>query len=166
MDYNKIMAELDKEVFKSNSAFESAEGVAKTEDSYDEVEKELEEGLGVKGPYVEVEGEEDLVFDDGEGKAPEEEKENPKDLLVRAVNEYLTSLLDGGIEAEKAVEAVKELVKSTLPKIIPIGGIIMSFTIESTMLLKDAPIMIPTAISRTLPRKINSLNSLAKFLNI
>jgi len=41
----------------------------------------------------------------------------------------------------------------------PIGGMMRSFTSESTILPKAAPMMMPTAMSTTLPRTANSLNS-------
>jgi hypothetical protein len=41
----------------------------------------------------------------------------------------------------------------------PIGGMITSFTTESTILPKAAPMMMPTAMSTTLPLTANSLNS-------
>src|SRR6185436_12120484 len=52
-------------------------------------------------------------------------------------------------------------VKSTPPSKSPIGGIRMSFTSESTILPKAAPMTTPTARSMTLPRIANSLNSLS-----
>jgi hypothetical protein len=45
--------------------------------------------------------------------------------------------------------------------ITPIGGIITSLTNALTMVDEAAPITIPTAISTTLPRNANSLNSLS-----
>ncbi len=39
------------------------------------------------------------------------------------------------------------------------GGMMMSFTSELTMLPNAAPMMTPTARSATLPRNANSLNS-------
>ncbi len=47
-----------------------------------------------------------------------------------------------------------------LPRIRPIGGMMMSSTIEETMAVKAAPITIPTAMSSILPFIANSLNSL------
>ena len=46
----------------------------------------------------------------------------------------------------------KRLEKSTRPSKRPIGGIRMSLTNDVTILPKAAPMMIPTAMSRTLPR--------------
>ena len=43
--------------------------------------------------------------------------------------------------------------------IVPITGMIRSFTTESTILPKAPPIMTPTARSMTLPLTANSLNS-------
>lgn len=39
------------------------------------------------------------------------------------------------------------------------GGMITSFTRDVTIVLNAAPMMIPTAMSTTLPRMANSLNS-------
>jgi hypothetical protein len=55
--------------------------------------------------------------------------------------------------------------KSTLPINQPKGGIIISLTKESTIFPKAAPIMIPTAISITLPLMANVLNSSPHFFN-
>src|SRR5687768_9633620 len=41
----------------------------------------------------------------------------------------------------------------------PIGGMRMSLTSDVMILPKDAPMMMPTAMSMTLPRIVNSLNS-------
>ena len=49
--------------------------------------------------------------------------------------------------------------KSTPPSSKPKGGMITSDTNDDTILPKAAPIMIPTAISTTLPRSANCLNS-------
>ena len=51
------------------------------------------------------------------------------------------------------------LVKSTLPVAREMTGMMMSLTSEVTMVLKAPPTITPTAISMTLPRMINSLNS-------
>src|SRR6266404_3127321 len=56
---------------------------------------------------------------------------------------------------------MNKLEKSTCPRARPIGGIMTSSTIDETIFPKAAPIMIPTAISRTLPRIANALNSLS-----
>src|SRR6201996_193082 len=53
----------------------------------------------------------------------------------------------------------KKLAKSTPPSASPIGGMITSLTREVTMPVKDAPMITPTARSRTLPRTANFLNS-------
>ncbi len=50
--------------------------------------------------------------------------------------------------------------KSASDRISPSGGMIMSFTSELAIELKALPMMMPTAISMTLPRTANSLNSL------
>jgi len=50
--------------------------------------------------------------------------------------------------------------KSTLPSNTPIGGITISLTSDVTIFPNAAPITIPTARSSTLPRMMNSLNSL------
>src|SRR5882724_10438477 len=50
--------------------------------------------------------------------------------------------------------------KLTLPMALPIVGMMMSLTMDVTILPNAAPIMIPTAMSTTLPRIANSLNSL------
>src|SRR5437870_4523769 len=52
------------------------------------------------------------------------------------------------------------LLKSTPPIIAPIGGMMTSLTMEVTILPNAAPMMIPTAMSTTLPFMANSLNSL------
>src|SRR5687768_9212785 len=44
----------------------------------------------------------------------------------------------------------------------PSGGMTMSLTNEFTMVVNAAPMTMPTAISMTLPRIANSLNSLMK----
>ncbi|MGQ0522595.1 MAG: hypothetical protein ACT4P8_02910 [Betaproteobacteria bacterium] len=49
--------------------------------------------------------------------------------------------------------------KSTLPSSSPMGGMMTSLTSESTILPNAAPMMMPTAMSTTLPRMANSLNS-------
>ena len=51
------------------------------------------------------------------------------------------------------------LEKSTPPVRTPIGGMMMSSTSDLTMVEKAAPMMTPTAMSMTLPRSANSLNS-------
>ena len=89
MDYNKLMAELDKEILGSFESVQPNKGYSATE-GYDEVERDLMEGLGQKSPIVEVEGEDDLVFEDGE---PEAVEESPKEVFVKSVNDYLNSLL-------------------------------------------------------------------------
>jgi hypothetical protein len=45
------------------------------------------------------------------------------------------------------------------PVMTPIGGMMMSSTSDFTMVEKAAPMMMPTAISTTLPLSANSLNS-------
>src|SRR5512137_762513 len=52
------------------------------------------------------------------------------------------------------------LLKSMLPRSRPMGGIRTSLTKELTMPPKAAPMMMPTAMSTTLPFMANSLNSL------
>ena len=54
---------------------------------------------------------------------------------------------------------MKMLEKSTPPVTTPIGGMMMSSTSDLTMVEKAAPMMMPTAMSMTLPRSANSLNS-------
>ena len=49
--------------------------------------------------------------------------------------------------------------KSMPPKSAPMTGMKMSFTREVTILVKVLPMMTPTAMSITLPRMMNSLNS-------
>jgi hypothetical protein len=49
--------------------------------------------------------------------------------------------------------------KSMLPTSMPRGGIITSSTKLFTTVPKAPPMMIPTAMSTTLPRTANSLNS-------
>ena len=51
------------------------------------------------------------------------------------------------------------LEKSTPPVTTPMGGMTMSSTSDLTMVEKAAPMMMPTAMSTTLPRRANSLNS-------
>src|ERR1700730_18720635 len=51
--------------------------------------------------------------------------------------------------------------KFTGPSNFPIGGMMMSSTKDDTIFPKAAPIMTPTARSRTFPRMANSLNSLS-----
>jgi hypothetical protein len=50
--------------------------------------------------------------------------------------------------------------KSTFPNSRPIGGMMTSSTRDLTMVPKAAPMMMPTAMSATLPHIANSLNSL------
>lgn len=57
----------------------------------------------------------------------------------------------------------KPVGKSTLPISSPNGGIKISETVEFTILVNAPPIMIPTAISITLPRITKVLNSLITF---
>lgn len=52
-----------------------------------------------------------------------------------------------------------KFVKSTFPINQPNGGIMMSFTIESTIFPKAAPIIIPTAMSMTFPLTAKVFNS-------
>jgi hypothetical protein len=61
---------------------------------------------------------------------------------------------------------MKMLEKSTPPVTTPIGGMMMSSTSDLTMVEKAAPMITPTAMSITLPRSANSLNSfsIAAFL--
>src|SRR3954471_20249071 len=56
---------------------------------------------------------------------------------------------------------MNRLAKSTLPSIRPIGGMMTSSTSEVMILPKAAPMITPTARSRTLPRTASSLNSLS-----
>src|SRR5262245_44105892 len=49
--------------------------------------------------------------------------------------------------------------KSTFPRSRPSGGIRTSFTADVTIFPNAPPMMIPIAMSRTLPRMANSLNS-------
>src|SRR5215813_9693545 len=58
-----------------------------------------------------------------------------------------------------SLRLIKRFEKSTCPSALPIGGITMSSTKEETILPKAAPMITPTARSRTLPRIANSLNS-------
>ncbi len=53
-------------------------------------------------------------------------------------------------------------VKLTLPKIRPSGGVIISFTNESTILTNAVPTMTPIAISTTVPLVANSLKFFKK----
>ena len=50
--------------------------------------------------------------------------------------------------------------KSILPISRPMGGMMMSLTMEDTILPKAPPMITATARSSTLPRRANSLNSL------
>ena len=52
--------------------------------------------------------------------------------------------------------------KSILPMRRPTTGLMMSFTTDCTIAVKAAPTTIPTAMSRTLPRMMNFLNSAMK----
>ena len=54
-------------------------------------------------------------------------------------------------------------VKSMPPVRSPMRGMMMSFTREVVILPKAAPMTTPTAMSITLPRMANSLNSLKSF---
>src|SRR6185312_16964206 len=54
---------------------------------------------------------------------------------------------------------MKRLEKSTLPRMRPSGGMMMSLTSDVTILPKAAPMMTPMARSTTLPRMANSRNS-------
>ena len=54
-------------------------------------------------------------------------------------------------------------VKSTPPIKIPRGGMMMSFTTEDTILPNAPPMITPTAMSTTLPRRANALNSVKNF---
>src|SRR3974377_166461 len=56
---------------------------------------------------------------------------------------------------------MKRLLKSILPSSRPRGGMRTSPTKEVTILPKAAPMMIPIAMSSTLPFMANSLNSLS-----
>ena len=51
--------------------------------------------------------------------------------------------------------------KSGLPMTAAISGLMMPSTRASTMFLKAAPMMTPTASSMTLPRAMNSLKPLS-----
>ena len=53
--------------------------------------------------------------------------------------------------------------KSIPPMMIPITGVMTSFTRELTMEVKAPPIMMPTAMVITFPLAINSLNSAINF---
>src|SRR5690554_2502241 len=54
--------------------------------------------------------------------------------------------------------------KSTPPMMTPRGGMITSSTKEDTILPNAAPMMMPTAMSTTLPRTAKALNSLMKLM--
>src|SRR5580765_8025707 len=60
---------------------------------------------------------------------------------------------------EPPLSVRNQLVKSTLPVNMLIGGMMMSATSDATMVPNAAPMMMPTAMSITLPRIANSLNS-------
>jgi hypothetical protein len=60
---------------------------------------------------------------------------------------------------EPIVRFTNKLLKSTLPISKPIGGMMTSLTSDVTILPNAAPMMMPMAMSMTLPRIANSLNS-------
>ena len=62
-------------------------------------------------------------------------------------------------KVEPIVRFTNKLLKSTLPISNPIGGMMTSLTSDVTILPNAAPMMMPTAMSMTLPRIANSLNS-------
>lgn len=71
--------------------------------------------------------------------------------------------MTAAVSSPKRLGIVREsLVKSKPPASRLTRGIIMSLTREVTMAVKEPPTATPTAKSKTLPRSINSLNSLAK----
>ena len=53
--------------------------------------------------------------------------------------------------------------KFTPPMIHPMGGMMMSLTIEETILPKAPPMITPTAMSTAFPFTANSLNSFTNF---
>lgn len=75
----------------------------------------------------------------------------------------LPYVMTAAVSFPKRLGIVREsLVKSKPPASRLTRGIIRSLTREVTMAVKEPPTATPTAKSRTLPRSINSLNSLTK----
>ena len=117
MDYNKLMEELDKEVRGAYESVGSAQ-LSATE-GYDDIEKDLMANLDQNKPIVEVDGEEDLIFEDEESQPEgeeEDENESAEDLITKSVKTYFEGLINDGVEAEEASEKVLDLVKSVLPE--------------------------------------------------
>lgn len=115
MDYNKLMEELDREV-KGSFESTSVPGLKSAIEGYDEVENDLMASLEEKKPIVEVDGEEDLVFGDDQPQDEEDSPEDPKEALGRAIEGYLNSLLEEGLDKDEASDEVLELVNSFLPQ--------------------------------------------------
>ncbi len=61
----------------------------------------------------------------------------------------------GAAAVAPSFKTINKLEKSTFPKRRPMGGMMTSVTSEVMMVPKAAPMMIPTAMSNTFPRKIN-----------
>ena len=61
-------------------------------------------------------------------------------------------------------KCITRFLKFTPPIKRPIGGMMMSLTNEETILPKAPPIIIPTAISTTLPFMAKALNSFKKLI--
>ena len=106
MDYNKLMEELDREVRGLPRKTSAVEGLAKGRN------RGIKEA---KEPIVEVDNEEDLIFEE-EGNFNSDVEKSPEQVFTDSVNTYFNSLVDEGLETEEAVEKVKSVVDSILPK--------------------------------------------------
>ena len=62
-----------------------------------------------------------------------------------------------------ALRVMSHLARSTFPKMAPISGMITLLIRVLVMLPKAVAMITPTAMSSTLPRMMNSLNSFAIF---
>ena len=102
------------------------------------------------------------------GKGDDEEIYNVIDELSVGDDGYAFVLGFGqrGGDALCLVKNIEQARKSTCPSSSPIGGMKIPSTSEVTILPKAAPITTATARSITLPRAMNSLNSLNMFGNM
>src|SRR5262245_40561723 len=68
--------------------------------------------------------------------------------------------LAAATDAAPLLDRSKNRFEKSTPRVArPIGGMITSFTSEFTTVVNAAPMMMPTAMSSTLPRAMNFLNS-------
>ena len=85
-----------------------------------------------------------------------------KAMMIKSImvwRNFPYAITTAGVSPLACLMVTARLEKSTPPNNTPIGGMMTSLTSELTIFPKAAPMMIPTAMSTTLPRMANFLNS-------